>query len=544
MLSLFLKKHTRNHTVKHCLEEVVLIGSEMTDQSHVGDYLTLGDGDFTYSYDLCRFLQAEAAIHNNSSNEISVANNDLVRVHVVCSGIDPLEEIQEKYKDSEFVKKKIEGMNGPIPPIDSSLEVKVKGAKENVFESEMKPIKRPRVSESDASYAAAEAGQRMKVSMHHSVNAIVPWSKDPSTNKVEHNLAPAPQLPQCKFKRVIFNHPHIGNEDAQLHSRFLAHFFHSVDNHWLTSKGVLHLALVKGQCERWNCIETAKKHGFILISRDKFRSPPSPGQYIKSYLEKQNIDVNAMEKKRMIPKIYLSKQAFKCRFKHRRHQSGRSFASRAKDGSETLSFAREVELDNLVVEKHLPWQNLVWVEEDENKLQCPHCEKSFGDERARKNHIKCVHVGNLEGNGTKTTAAIVCEICGSDRVFPNKEALVAHKRAKHTGEFTDIKPDWAANIVSSDALESLGGQNSSDMSMTSAKCIDGIIGKCNVCGLEYTSNAMKLLHYNEFIPQFSTCTNEKTEITMRDLLPYRCVKCNKGFRDKRAKMQHENFCSV
>ena len=98
----------------------------------VGEYLTLGDGDFTYSFDLCRFLQAEAALEminvninvnvnvNSGPKETdhqSQSTSTSTRIRVVCSGIDPLCELEKKYKDSNFIKNKIEGMNGLVPPI-------------------------------------------------------------------------------------------------------------------------------------------------------------------------------------------------------------------------------------------------------------------------------------------------------------------------------------------------------------------------------------------------------------------------------------------
>jgi hypothetical protein len=580
----------------------------------VGEYLTLGDGDFTYSFDLCRFLQAEAALEminvninvnvnvnvNSGPKETdhqSQSTSTSTRIRVVCSGIDPLCELEKKYKDSNFIKNKIEGMNGLVPPITiarngapksmagDSMNASSSSNEGDQDEIKTKAPKRPRTSETNTGALRV----CMNVSMHHSVNAIVPWTKDPSHTFQEQERAlplslvlpltpsPSPPLPltPCKYKRVIFNHPHIGNEDAQLHSRFLSHFFHSVHTHWLAPNGTVHLALVKGQCERWKCIDAAEKHGFVLVHRDTFKPPPSPGQYIKSRLEEMDMDMNviAMERQeqgqrqRHIPNIYQSKQAFKRRFKHRRHQSGRSFASRAKDGSETLSFGRKIEMDqiNIAIEGHLPWQNLGW-KEDENVFHCPHphCDKSFGDERARKNHVKCVHdnVGKNENESEsdvgseRSTGPIVCEICGHDRIFSNKEALLAHQKAKHTGQFTDIKPDWASatrtasTVSATSENESLEGKGVAEKSMD---CIskadkdesareDEIIGTCNICGLEYKNHAMKLQHYNQFIPEFST--DEKVQKSVRDLLSYPCFKCNKGFRDQRAQKQHENFCSV
>mmetsp|Transcript_24881 Transcript_24881/g.37187 ORF Transcript_24881/g.37187 Transcript_24881/m.37187 type:complete len:117 (+) Transcript_24881:614-964(+) len=37
---------------------------------------------------------------------------------------------------------------------------------------------------------------------------------------------------------------------------------------------------------------------------------------------------------------------------------------------------------------------------DLSKFKCPHCDKSFRDERARKNHIKCVHQNCKNNNNS------------------------------------------------------------------------------------------------------------------------------------------------
>jgi len=558
-----------NHEIKSCIEQ-----NETT-------YLTLGDGDLTYSFDLCRFLQAEAAlemIHDNQLEKPSMMHQRKKTIRVVCTGIDPLSELEKKYKDSQFIKNKLMFMNGIIPSI-LSPEVLIKEHKTNSEtimkdsttaldhnrNNEKKVVKRPRINNNKQNTLLKMTHQtrariqhdensNMNVSIHHCVNAIIPfYENDQLEIRSSQQLKPSPPLPiLCKYQRVIFNHPHIGNEDAKLHSRFLSHFFHSVHMQWLAENGIAHMTLVKGQCERWKCIEAAEKHGFVLVHRDTFSPPPSPGDYILTKLE--NIEkIN----ERQISNVYRSKQAFQCRYQHRRHQSGRSFASRAKDGSETLSFARKVELDYIrsgVLTTFLPWHNLVCIKkQEEDGVECPHCKKHFVDERACKNHIRCIHADEKK---KKLSSIILCEICDDGRIFSNMEALLAHKKAKH-GRFTDIKPLWAAG-----SKAAKGGKDSeatandkhhsSDPTVVEVKenenSSNEIIGKCNVCGLEFRSHAMKLKHYSEFIPDFSTATTITGEETqnkvMRDLLSFTCVKCNKGFRDLRAQQQHENFCSV
>ena len=128
---------------------------------------------------------------------------------------------------------------------------------------------------------------------------------------------------------VIFNHPHLGIEDAVLHKRFLAHLFYSVATYWLSSpsfsfgaaslrsqsaapekkkitnnnKSVFYLTLAAGQWERWKGRESAQRHGLILLHRCPFQPPILP------FASNNNNN---------------SKQAY---YQLRRHQTGKSFAA-------------------------------------------------------------------------------------------------------------------------------------------------------------------------------------------------------------------------
>jgi hypothetical protein len=132
-------------------------------------FLTLGDGDFSYSLDLARYL-ASSLNYNNTNRAL------------IASGIDSFEQVLEKYKDSPFLLKQLQSTTST----ESSLSI----------------------------------------SIQHGINAIV--DKE-SPIKADH---------------VLFNHPHVGTEDAALHARFLCHLLHSAAHYWMKPNGVLHLALV------------------------------------------------------------------------------------------------------------------------------------------------------------------------------------------------------------------------------------------------------------------------------------------------------------
>ena len=272
-------------------------------------YLTLGDGDFSYSLDLCRFLAS------TSSSKVASA-----AAHVTCSGIDSSDEVRAKYRDADSILRKISSLD--------QCHVAKRRAKK----------RRRLANNTEGESSPAVDPTPLSVRVEHGVNSIIMPGRNAELNTCNN---------RC-YQHVIFNHPHIGHESAALHRRFLAHLFHTVDQHWLAPRAVFHLTLVSGQAGRWNCLEAAANHGFALLNRDAFRPPPPPSS-----------------------RSTLGTETY---FKSRRHQSGRSFATRS-EGSETLTFGRICDEKKGYVARHLPWQNMPQTEikTEDNLLQCPHC---------------------------------------------------------------------------------------------------------------------------------------------------------------------------
>ena len=441
-------------------------------------YLTLGDGDFSYSLDLCRFLAS------TSSSKVASA-----AAHVTCSGIDSSDEVRAKYRDADSILRKISSLD--------QCHVAKRRAKK----------RRRLANNTEGESSPAVDPKPLSVRVEHGVNSIIMPGRNAELNTCNN---------RC-YQHVIFNHPHIGHESAALHRRFLAHLFHTVDQHWLAPRGVFHLTLVRGQAGRWNCLEAAAKHGFSLLNRDAFRPPPPPSS-----------------------RSTLGTETY---FKSRRHQSGRSFATRS-EGSETLTFGRICDEKKRYVARHLPWQNIPQTEikTEDSLLQCPHCARSFRDERARKNHIKCSHPngdksGPSEGNYGKDPAissaekTFVCEHCKAS-AFSSARGLEDHIKAKHFGH-TDIKPDWSKAVIGSQKEAS--GTDAVDVQAHSREAI----GSCGVCGLTYYSPADEAAHMVEFIPQPVVGNGAGSTVAKE----YSCSYCKKGFKDTRAVRQHENFCS-
>ena len=465
-------------------------------------YLTLGDGDFSYSLDLCRFLASST--HNDATAATNVA------AHVTCSGIDASDEVRAKYRNTDSII-------GKIKSLDECQMIKRREKKRRKM---MKNLKRKRGDDNEpaggfnvqgSSYAERSTinvePSPLSVRVEHGVNAIVMPGSDTSRSAGQ------------RYQHVVFNHPHIGRESAALHRRFLSHLFNTVGQHWLAPSGVFHLTLVLGQADRWNCLDAAKKHGFTLLNRDAFRPPPGPSSQ--------------------------SSLGTETYFKSRRHQSGRSFANRS-SGSETLTFGRICDEKSGFVAHHLPWQNMPKVEQSkDDMLECPHCPRSFRDERARKNHIKCSHPnGGEDVNGPRTSAtavgkAFACQHCNIS-AFTSAQALNDHIKAKHSGKHTDIKPEWSKAAI-------LGNQESDNKDQVGEIERGGIdvptreeIGSCDVCGLSYYSPEDEAAHLIEFVPQPVVVNGVET---MAEAKKYKCSHCNKSFKDARAVQQHENFCS-
>lgn len=500
--------------------------------------ILLGEGDFTYSLDVCRFMAASLA---TSAFNLKSALDGLDSISITCTGIDTLHELSEKYKDIEFVLRNIRKCNNA----------------------------------------------RIKTQILHGINAVEAECTvidDRNNNSV------------CQsFDHVIFNHPHLGTEDAHLHSRFLQHLFHACSKRWMQPRtGLLHLTLVNGQCARWKCIEGAKQHGLELLRRGTFYPP--------NFLPTTNSDREC------------TTQVRSTYYNLRRHQSGRSFANRRRDnGSETLIFGRacdEYQVADSI--RLLPWENMYCDTANHvpilkatttelsnnhtNLFSCKYCSKSFPEHRSLKNHLVSLHptsedvrtlnieksgkrkkrrklsnegINNGENNvlGVKNTGKRqsdgktvpcdgiddgiqgppwICSICNSQqltlqRIFPHKEALLAHQRAKHFGLHLDIKPDW--QVRQSNVNDEKDSSNAGDNKDSPRSC--------PICHKHFINEYEESLHAMEFLPTLSvlaTATAQKfasgnrlrSEISSSGNV---CTYCSKILKGVRARLQHENFCS-
>jgi Domain of unknown function (DUF2431) len=387
-------------------------------------FVTLGDGDFTWSLDLGRYLASSEAFCQ-------------LNVRLIATGIDNLDDLSRKYRNSSFILRELKRLN-------------------------------------------KASSESLRVEVKHEVNAIV-----------------KPDSPICVTDMghiVIFNHPHLGTESAELHEKFLSHLFYSVDKFWLLPSGVFQLTLANGQYDRWKCSAAAQLHGMKLIERSQF--VPAP--------------------------LIISNHVYE----HRRHQTGKSFATRT-SGSSTFTFVREstVDITTFVEKLRLPW--FVIDEDIQQKLQpsfiCSYCSKSFREDRSLKKHFASLHSQRkpLSLDGQEDQRTFFCDRCNIDsieRSFATLEALQDHISAKHDAIHGTILPDWVTGKVAS--LDSIP-----------TKFVG--CGTCVICRHIFITPQDKNDHYDSFFPS--------TDIATLGLLE--CRFCKRSFRQLRSQLQHENFCS-
>ena len=198
-------------------------------------YITLGDGNFSYSLDLCRFLASSTHDDVTASSGISTSR---LAAHVTCSGIDSSDEVRAKYRDADSIIRK-------ITSLDERQVVKRRDKKRRKL---MKSMKRKRGDDKEhagggdvqgSSHAEVEPSP-LSIRVEHGVNAIVMPGSDAfysAGQRYQHVIfnpgSDASYSAGQRYQHVIFNHPHVGRESAALHRRFLAHLFHTVDQHWL-----------------------------------------------------------------------------------------------------------------------------------------------------------------------------------------------------------------------------------------------------------------------------------------------------------------------
>lgn len=449
-------------------------------ESESVSYLTLGDGDFTYSLDLARYMKL-----SGSSQTLSPTKPHK-NTRLILTGVDTLEALTSKYKDSAFILQDIRNQQDEMPS--------------------------------------------MSLRIQHGVNAII--------HPDEKERAKGP-LHECA-DHVMFHHPHLGTENCSLHKRFLAHLFFSVDRHWMKPKGgVFHLTLVEGQFERWKCLEQAKRHGLDLLYKSPFAPPPvatssKGGSTGNRYHYRRHQTGKSFATRR--PNSRSFTYTFGRTVDHGFHVAT-TLPWQIPCPSSSDTGTEKIEKPVTVV---VPTSSM---------LPCTFCEKEFAEKRSLKCHLCDKHscdkatIEQMMNNGNQTRTkkrkqemistttieqaekSFACLQCLPNRIFQSEKALQSHIRAKHSGMHTYIKPDW-----STDNTNVCQRANSGEPSVEPHLETDTTKSKeCEICGFQLVDGSFSL-HFQDFVPVDESQT-------------FSCDFCSKLFREERAKLQHMNFCS-
>jgi len=454
--------------------------------------LSLGDGDFTYSCDLARYLSTRPPTNNNNNIKEHTTNATAATkttIRLIASGIDSREELFEKYKDSPFVLGRLDSLKS------SSLDVSILHGINAIRDTTTKPTNLPE-------------------SIHH----------------VDH---------------VMFHHPHLGIEDSILHSRFLCHFFHSCVNGWMnddttsttgtTTTSFVHLSLAVGQCERWKCLEAAEKQGLVLLQRMPFIPPPveNPSYHFRRHQTGKSFDSRTGGSETFI-------------FSRRRKTDIPDNALQLFLSHGILSWNQNISTrESTTNDSPVPQPS---THQTTRLLSCPFCDREFKEERSLKCHVRDRHPdGGVSSKRSKPSLMFECVQCrtetGEGRCFETEQALIDHQRAKHSALHKDISPHYCTstptmttttnpamimdrNSENHDDDKDDDGNNSTVQDPSKNE-----IHTCTICGAIVSQSIEgEITHLDDFRPSVTVET-------------YPCSFCGKRFHQTRAKFQHENFCS-
>jgi len=459
-------------------------------------YLTLGDGDFTYSLDLVRYFAWREKPCKKP-------------VKLVLSGFDTYETLASKYKDAP------------------SILEEIKQQKKSLF---------------------------LSVSVRHGVNAIIDEKSCSATGdeRLEYGISAA--------DHVLFNHPHLGTENCSLHRTFLAHLFHSATNYWMKKQdGLFHLTLMEGQFKRWKCEEQAKRHGLELLHQTPFLPPIVPLTKNDEGLQHQNLGKNNMPQKVSKDKIGLTGNRYHFRRHQTGKMFAKMIALGSTSSTYTfgrISFKgvyaattlpwQQPDLSSFITPLGKTKIPTTKVKMQVPLFSCPLCGKEFLEERSLKCHLKDLHSNETEIDDIKepqrkkrkksmsTTSpaegntSLFCPHCPYNtssgesshrRVFRNTKALEAHIGAKHSALYKYIPPDWSTIKMK----KTNSKINHDEPNTNNEKKVE-----CHICGLILVDGSLSR-HLQDFLPAKES--------------QFSCKFCSKTFREERAALQHMNFCS-
>jgi hypothetical protein len=340
--------------------------------------------------------------------------------------------------------------------------------------------------------------------------------------------------PALQFDVIIFNHPHSGTEDLNLHSSLLAHFFHSASkflrlecNPPISAAQLphspgpqVHVTLCQRQPEEWHLISHASNFGFRLISRSEFLETHYPGYETKRHHVNKTFARKTIQRMELF--IFQRKVG-----SEDRHTAGSDlepiYARTEQDSAfEHNLLSHVIQLPTF--KPTLPYEQAIAAITSagassaesaapslHTEITCSVCHKGFASDRGLFYHKKDVH-----GDGSNTPAEMAsivelqCLECDPLRTFKAADALKHHRIARHSA---------VASAAPSSARADLQSNTISVAVDLSAEFT------CPICPLRFDTANLLQAHLDGVRPVAAT--------------QLECATCGRLFSNARALTQHE-----
>ena len=337
------------------------------------------------------------------------------------------------------------------------------------------------------------------------------------------------------FSAIVFNHPHLGIEDAKMHRILLAHFFHSCRPH-LRPGARVYVSLVEGQPERWKLLQEANRAGYFLVSRTPMTPDQFPGYEIRRTHSGRSFVGTAAKSQ----SNFSQSSSMFC-FSQRSAKVALVGGSGGESSKMSLSLScsrnkAATSAAYLRNNRRQPKRKRTNPPQNVAEFRCIECERTFSTAQGLRTHTHQVHVLKLYDahNRKGGVQELQCKCTKCDRVFASEDALSNHTRAKH-GLDQSIVAHWKMREKEDTGAMSLGLNRTRMCSTASSGSVNELsAGKdkrvqCNICDCSFPDRAVYQRHFVLLEP-----------IVKKPRHP--CPGCNKIFGDVRALRQHINFC--
>lgn len=328
------------------------------------------------------------------------------------------------------------------------------------------------------------------------------------------------------FDYIIWNHPHLGEEDFKLHQFLMAHFFESacqvLDPQ--NPNASIRLSLVQGQETRWNVFNQAERCHLHLDSFQVFNEQRWPGYVVKRNKHGGSFK-NIHTKRHVRTEMKSGLYTFNRKPQKFTHQEIKSLLQET-FGNEYDQIFSFKQLDKVLSDLTPPKKsNNICKEMRKQKLAsvpvdftCKHCGKQLSNSRGYLQHVHTVHVLEKFGKdwSPNRPKCLDCPFDGCSKQFTDKEALFQHTTNKHT---------------SISVGEELPDSHDAKHGKSVAENNDYDYYPCPVCGQSCIKQDWgMLLHLESLKPAVG--------------LKMKCPLCPGVFIEQRALFQHYKFCRL